>query len=584
MLADAGDEGMLLIRHFDTEVPDPSATASTVRNFMQRIHLLFNEKQALELPGHTKEVMAYLQDAHYFYVGCKVHTVGAPGGPRPDVVARCFGRLQAWVRLASDVVRAECPSFEIVTATAAFDLTQTVQEEHLSRLALVFGCDEVALRREFSDFRPMAIAIQQRGEKCSNLEAWRAAIQSTARADARRRHPCSQLQLALTRFAALLMSTSGIEHNFSAGKRVLGEQRNGAAEETEANLFFLLFASESSLAETLTRAQAVWKDLYPVSRSGQRRRRADQHVPRAKPVADSSGGKLSERSFLRTRHAAVGEALRKRQGLSGDKDGNTEDGEDPFWTAGHRTERIFQQDKLRKRKIEHLQVHHLFPHEVDEHLCQESHEDQDRFVKASLARQRKRARIADALEPSPPTTAELVGQHVFIPDTLRTPEMQRRAHDLHWTFASREWDARLFISACPLSPGPLVNWAVVLSGGWILNVPAALGCQRGAFLVKFRPALKTRRKVWVTEAFKLESPSRWDLIQHMLGGGLWKLLHSLEEFAAAKDRAVATRNAATVVALASAEEARMYANAVKHVMTGKQFLTFVAVVDRSRGV
>lgn len=65
---------------------------------------------------------------------------------------------------------------------------------------------------------------------------------------------------------ALGCSSSGLESNFSVFKRLMGEQRLNGSEMHETNLLHMFFMPDKMEDDICTRAQTVWRKLYPDSR------------------------------------------------------------------------------------------------------------------------------------------------------------------------------------------------------------------------------------------------------------------------------------------------------------------------------
>ena len=83
----------------------------------------------------------------------------------------------------------------------------------------------------------------------------------------------------------------------------------------------------------------------------------------------------------------------------------------------------------------------------------------------------------------------------------------------------------------------------------------------------------------VTDTFRTELPAISKILDDRLAERTsWKTIDSLEDFAAAKTKAVASNASASVVALHSEAEAHIFANA-PHCFTLKTFLKFITKMD-----
>ena len=69
-------------------------------------------------------------------------------------------------------------------------------------------------------------------------------------------------------------------------------------------------------------------------------------------------------------------------------------------------------------------------------------------------------------------------------------------------------------------------------GGWIIDKTVLLGLP--GFSVLYT-ATQTRRHIWVADAFQLEDPEAWELMQSFCGRGkVWNLIRNVEDFIARK--------------------------------------------------
>jgi hypothetical protein len=72
----------------------------------------------------------------------------------------------------------------------------------------------------------------------------------------------------------------------------------------------------------------------------------------------------------------------------------------------------------------------------------------------------------------------------------------------------------------------------MLTGGWIIDKAVLLGLPGTSVLYTATP---TPRHIWVSEAFQLEDPEAWELMQSFLGRGkIWTFILNAEDFAAKK--------------------------------------------------
>ena len=102
---------------------------------------------------------------------------------------------------------------------------------------------------------------------------------------------------------------------------------------------------------------------------------------------------------------------------------------------------------------------------------------------------------------------------------------------------------------------------------------------------KFNPALRTKRRLFVSDAFKREEPGIWLLILEMLvsheerATWRWDLLNDRASWARARVAAERGRRAAEVLALVSTGES---AEGLPHVFSADGFMKFILKEDDAR--
>ena len=93
LLADAGDEAMVLIRFFDQSTVDSAQAGGEISSFLARIYALFTESETVWTTlGHTDVIMKWLQMQHVISLSTsEVLTVGGPcATPQPMLRSACF--------------------------------------------------------------------------------------------------------------------------------------------------------------------------------------------------------------------------------------------------------------------------------------------------------------------------------------------------------------------------------------------------------------------------------------------------------------------------------------------------------------
>ncbi len=99
----------MLIRFFDQSEVDNCKISEAVAQFVNRLQSLFAEQYVWTVPGFTSETLAFLATDTHFRAGETLRRVGGAGSVSDEVKSRCISRMQAWARLAEEVVRAEHP-------------------------------------------------------------------------------------------------------------------------------------------------------------------------------------------------------------------------------------------------------------------------------------------------------------------------------------------------------------------------------------------------------------------------------------------------------------------------------------------
>jgi hypothetical protein len=186
LLADAADEGLLLVRQMDREQFDLATLHSSVGDFVERVRMLFKEGGCLTMEHsftqHCTNLLASGQLQMLPHSSAGQHRV--LGQASEDDVRRCVARMSTWADMAKAAVEAEFPDFLAVNAFAVFALAdeerpvaQTgVNPAHCQRLAQLFSVDPQELASQLARHRPSAQAVKN-SCKCSNHEAWQKTVQ-----------------------------------------------------------------------------------------------------------------------------------------------------------------------------------------------------------------------------------------------------------------------------------------------------------------------------------------------------------------------------------------------------------------------
>ena len=501
LLADAADEGLVLVRQMDREQFDLATLHSSVGDFVERVRMLFKEGGCMTMEHsftqHCMDLLASGQLQMLPRSGGGQHRVLGPA--TDDEVRRCVARMSTWADMAKAVVEAEFPDFLAINAFAVFALADEeravaetrVNPAHCQRLAQLFSVDPQQLASQIARHRPSAQAIKN-SSKCSNHEAWQKTVRRI-RQTTRDGDPLEALQSVLMRYLVWSSSTAGVEQRFSVGDK-LAIEKSPASQIQESLTLRAVFDNygkkETDIAAR--RAQEMYSEGCPRARRGRSIKRLDKGTKRSPTVQATS-----EAGWLRRRRSTVG---------AGAKAGRHCSGKQPSCAAelqrrlGPRQQECLakQQAKKRRREEEAFQDGCLLDEEVSDELLarvtqrQKKDDANDKTRAAEARRKARRVAMMDRQVPWP----KFSGLRVWL-DVGKMQEVDVAAlrHHLHQRgliiLGEDDWaQAELFVVPV-IDKDKLrerVLWRLALSGCWLLSVGAALG-EQGVF-VKYQAAFR----------------------------------------------------------------------------------------------
>ena len=259
MMTDAGEENLELVRFLDAGRVPTCDIASECQRFLERITVLFENGRCLQC-GHTAFMLTLLQKERLLFIDRTPKRVG--GVAMAPIVTRCLKRLEKWVRLAREVLRAEFPQFETVQAFSALRLRslaaepqaagleaeRLMQTEKLAKIAQMLSLDANLLTAQFFDNLPTARFAFGRNGNGDSLAAWREAVDATGlpwrrrgRQDAER---TDVLRSALLRAGAWGASASCVERLFGLLLKAQPKERNCMEEDFVRDEVFLLASKQ----------------------------------------------------------------------------------------------------------------------------------------------------------------------------------------------------------------------------------------------------------------------------------------------------------------------------------------------------
>ena len=135
MMADAGDESMLLQRFFDDSSLDIAEGPPEMSAFIERVAYLFKHGGAVNC-GYTKFAMENMKNTCTYVFKRTSVCIGLKDGPPPDMIQKCLKHMSGWVTRAVAILRQECPDWESIGVSQVLTLNK-----HYSKTKSFRGCD-----------------------------------------------------------------------------------------------------------------------------------------------------------------------------------------------------------------------------------------------------------------------------------------------------------------------------------------------------------------------------------------------------------------------------------------------------------
>lgn len=288
----------------------------------------------------------------------------------------------------------------------------------------------------------------------------------------------------------------------------------------------------------------------------------DKGVKRGnKNVGD--GARCGERAWLRKRHAdiATGAERIARKRSRGSSTGSSASSSSDCSSAsvtlekGQQKELEFQRDKLKRRKMESYQQGTLLPHELPSSERAEFEAMMQKQRKTDAQRFRMEQKIDAATNPQPFDLRSFEGRQVYVDKSLVGPDIRNLLASKMLLRGETKVGADLFIVPNPGRPGMRIRWAAVLGGAAIVS-PDVIKTGRGP-VVRYVPAVTTRRTVWVSSAFRVAHPAVFDIIKGVTAQ-MWASKWTVEDGSTDADfRNLRARTRGSVVGLLTNAEAEV---------------------------
>ena len=499
LLADAADEGLLLVRQLDCEHFDLAGLQSSVGGFVERLDFLFRHRGCMTVESSFTQHCLRLLAAGQLQVLPASSTAGRVlTPPCGEAVDRCIRRMTAWAHMAKAAVEAEFPNFLVLNSFAVFALSDDTGAVaaaplgethwgHCQRLGQLFSVAPQELADQLSRLRPAAQAIKS-DSKCSNQEAWRKAAQRRLQLQSGGNGvQIESLRRVLMRYLVWSCSTTGVEQRFSAADR-LAVEKTPASQVHESLVLRAAFDKVKAQEKKAIarRAQELFAQGCPQSRAFDKRPcRLDKGTKRKQEASVKS-----EVGWLRKRRSTVAFGAKAKS-----KDGGACD---DTASGGHlrkkQQECLAQQAaKKQRREEETFQDGCLLDSEVTEELRarvatrmkKDAANDRQRIA-AMLKTDRKLAMLNQ-----PVPWSRLGGLRAWVAPELPEPDTVHRhlgRHSLR-VVGQADWaQADLFVIQDMDAVPDRVQWRAALAGCWVLTAGAA-GDQAQGIFVKHHPAI-----------------------------------------------------------------------------------------------
>ena len=568
-LADAGEEALDLVRFLDDEAFDTSALAPELHHFLQRIHLLFPQGECYAMASsYTKHILNFLKQPRTIFYNGSAKVIGGPTRITAAILERCMTRLGAWVMLATTVLRAEFPGFEVLQAFGCLSLGNTRRpcskhpqdwHEDLQRLSNFCNVKTDDVVGEYEDHKPIANKFYNQGGM-TTLEAWAKAVEATQSSKRRREgHPSKSLREILYRFGAYGGSTSGVERLFASTCRAAGILRADLSEGLVNDEVQLMTDVDPKLDETLAKgARTIWAKVCGPSRTAgaQRAERLDAGKSRN---FKTIGGKLMLAGHIKRRRQEVDELVAaKKPRVSLKTDPVTHQVGSDGWSEAHEKERLFQETKRLTRYMEAMDEGHTLPKEESAGAKEAlrmwrdfEHSKAEKYVKAKTRQASARLRV-----PADLTAGKVfvqpgydVGDATAFRQALVRFKMQRVYDRL---------DAKVFIVPDITEPGQRIRWIAMLSGGLVCDAKYLVSGGHAGGSIAFKAAARGKRSIWCSDAFVNAHGEIHRILTTMVRSAIsnWRWVPNKAELLAVGSRRTAAGHGGEVVAFVTAAEQR----------------------------
>ena len=522
MMAEGADEHVQFRRFFDSDRWDATGAGMEIQRFLNNLSHLFiappGGQAACLRHGFVKYALDMLRTPHVCWSGGSQHVMGGPGAVTDAIVDRCLSRMANWLRLTVSAASAEFPRWQLVNALDALNLARHCSQQrdadgdmaastkvNLERLAKAFDLDIHLLTEEFNTCLPGAKKCFRSEGTGASTDAWIHALQNLHRT-ALARHASPLATLLHVAQCWIGLSTSKVEQTFGKIKSVTsGDTRHckPESESMEARLCADLRDADAAFkAIVFKEANVIWASLIPRQRAWGKARLGNFARGQTRKLDNS------EQGFLRKRRAAVAAASGSvPSSSSGDIYRAAVTAGASTWNASHQAKEGKLETKRNASK--YSGDHVLLPQDgldagmqtVAKAAMAKAHA---RFEKAKAKTQAMRKVFKRKYFPK-------ANMPVYLCASTTAEDLDPCLQAITAAQMVRSRDPLEAVYYVTTNPGDPVNEITKLTAGLcggMLVTPAWLTSMGARGLATMAiPALKVKRKLWISKRFRSAKPA-----------------------------------------------------------------------------
>ena len=279
MLADAGDESMVITRWHDTGSGDLAHMVELLVTYVENLDSLYLQESCLAT-GYTHHMLKILQRPRVVMLKGAAKVLGGPGAVSADIVRRCISRMANWVKLTMKTIQAEWPDFGLLNAFSILNLNycsatpvKGANAQHdmwIERLAVGLNVSEVDLRGQLVDYHHAALRWFLRCPENTRVsaEAWKQSMLDLSR-QASRDHPSqalSKVVRALNCFRGLTTSTVERICSRSQLQNPINKRDSWSEGRERDDLTVAVGCRPDEVNKIVDLARQIWAEFYGVPR------------------------------------------------------------------------------------------------------------------------------------------------------------------------------------------------------------------------------------------------------------------------------------------------------------------------------